>query len=914
MTAPALAASCSRFVAESLARNPDWSTDTAWLAPGTPGDVVARVQAALADVDEHALPKALRVLRRREMTRIAIRALAGDAPLDETLGDLSDLADACCAAAVDTSLRRLTALHGTPRDAEGNAIAPIVLGMGKLGGRELNFSSDIDLIFFHTAAGETDGPRPIDTDRFFVRLAQEAGKLLSERTEDGFVFRVDTMLRPFGSAGPMSISIDAAEDYYQTHGREWERYALIKARPVAGDLEAGHRLLDLLRPFVYRRYLDFDAIASLRDLKRRIHDDVVARRVTDDVKLGPGGIREVEFIVQSFQLVRGGQDARLREPSLRRTLRYLGDAGLLDKATAQQLDGDYVFLRRLENAIQMYDDAQTHRLPADADARAALCRALGFAEWDLLRAYADGIGRHVNEEFRRVFAEPERAATETPGTRIAGMAFGTVGVDAIEAALSDSGVRDETKGVAQRLVELARGRLARNLSESAGARLRQLVALVLDDCRTHRHPGETAARVLTVVQAIVGRSTYLTLLDEAPVVRTQLVRLCAASRWITDQIAGSPATLDTLLDPRTLYAPPGRDAMKAELAARLDHVPMDDVEAGMDVLRRYRHEITVRIAAADVADVLPLVKVSDHLTWLGEAVLAAAIARARAELAAQFGEVPGLDGGIAQVGAIAYGKFGGIELGYGSDLDLVFVHENVAPDAESSGGGRRLPAPAWFIRLTHRVIHWLTTLTPAGRAYEVDLELRPSGASGLVCVSMDAFARYQQEKAWTWEHQALSRARFVAGPPALGDQFDALRRAVLSRPRDPDTLRKDVLEMRAKMRAHLDKSGATQWDVKQGAGGMIDIEFITQFLLLRDAHANPRLTDWPDHWRQTEVLADGGSLAPEDRDALIAAYREYRACLHELALQQEPGLVDAGRFRAERADVSARWDRLLGVS
>lgn len=905
------AAAASKFFFQRRSTAPAWAEEI-FSRPGeTRGASTERLSGASIRMRElPELQQFMREVRNVELARIAVRALGFDAGLDETLADLSSLADACCGLATDWSLARLAGRHGVPRDSEGNEARPVVLGMGKLGGRELNFSSDIDLIFLHTADGMTDGAEPIENERFFVRLAQDVGRILSEHTADGFVFRVDTMLRPFGSAGPMSMSVDAAEDYYQTHGREWERYAMIKARPIAGDIAAGEDFLRRLRPFVYRRYLDFNAIASLRELKRRIHEDVVARRVRDDVKLGPGGIRELEFIVQSFQLVRGGQDANLRNPSLRPTLAYLGESGLLPKDTALRLDECYVFLRRLENAIQMYEDHQTHRLPEADDARRALCIGLDFPDWDALLARYGQVTREVNVEFRRVFAEPSGAGDESVSTDAVRAAFvAENAVAEVQGELERCGLASGDAQLAQRLCDLARGRLARSLSESASLSLRRVLARLLDACRETQAPARAAQRVLAVVQAIAGRTTYLSLLDQSAVVRSHLVRLCAASQWVSEQIAASPAVLDALLDPRTLYAPPGREAMRSELAARLAQVPAEDVETGMDVLRRYRNEVTVRIAAADISGSLPLVKVSDHLTWLAEAVLATALDRATRELQSSYGLVLSDNGLPAGLGAIAYGKFGGIELGYGSDLDLVFVYENAAADAESVGGARVLAAPAWFARLAQRVIHWLSTLTPAGRAYETDLELRPSGQSGPVAVSFNAFAAYQRERAWTWEHQALTRARFVAGPAALGAAVEDLRREVLCRAREPGKLAREIVEMRDKMRAHRDRPRPGLWDLKQGEGGVIDCEFLTQYLVLRDASRFPQLVDWSDNWRQLDALAQVGSLPAEDRDGLIACYRAYRAFAHARALQSEGTMAAENEFAAERAAVIAAWNR-----
>ncbi len=902
-----IAASASRFVATALRRHPEWAKDEGLLRPLQPGEIHKQLAIAFAAVrDEAGAMRQLRGVREREMVRIACRDLCGLADLSETLTDLSDLADACCARALDFVMDSLTARFGEPRDASGTVVAPVVLGMGKLGGRELNFSSDIDLIFFHTAAGQTDGERSLDNADFFKRLAQGLTRLLAERTEHGFVFRVDLMLRPFGSSGPVSISFGAAEDYYQSHGREWERYALIKARPIAGDLEAGAQLLQRLRPFVYRRYLDFNAIGSLRALKKRIADDVARRRQADNVKLGVGGIRELEFIVQSFQLVRGGQDAALRDTRLRPVLRYLGEADYLPAAIARRLDEHYEFLRRLENAIQMYADEQTHSLPTDADAQAALCHGLRIQDWPTLTASLARVRQEVHEEFLRIFAEPAGQRAET------GLAVWVTGLWNSDPALTaDAGFGAATAAVDKALRDLRDSRSVRGLSPASQERLLVLLPLLLESAQAQADPGVAITRTLAVIQAIGGRSTYLTLLRESAIARGHLVQLCAASPWIAQLLAASPALLDTLLDERSLYAPPDREEIHRELGQVLVQIPVEETESGMDALRRFRLETTLRIAAADLAGSLPLVKVSDRLTWLAEAVLQAACARAFAELQASYGEPLRADGGNAGLAALAYGKFGGIEMGYTSDLDLVFVHDCDALDQETSGGKRAISSGVFMARWVQRIVHWLSTLTPAGRAYEVDLELRPSGRSGLAVVSIEGFADYQRREAWTWEHQALTRARFAAGSTRIGARFDVIRREVLGAPRDAAQLRHDIADMRRKMRAQLERREPDLWDVKQGEGGLIDIEFITQYLVLREAARAPALLDWSDNWRQLEALTNAGAVSAAQRDELIAAYRALRGWSHVRGLQQQPVMAPAEAFGTERESVRRLWRELL---
>jgi glutamate-ammonia-ligase adenylyltransferase len=908
----------SPFARDACARNEARFAE--WLQQGlfervyAGGELAQRVRDECAGAhDEASFMRVLRGIRQREMVRIAFRDLAALAPLDEVLRDLSDLADASCVAALAMAERSLQQRWGVPRDEQGVEAKPVILGMGKLGGGELNFSSDIDLIFCYTEAGNTDGARSVSNEEYFNRLSQDCSRLLSARTEDGFVFRVDSMLRPFGSAGAPAWSFAAMEDYYQVHGREWERYAFIKARPVAGDLEAGRELLRTLRPFVYRRYLDYNAIVALRELKQMIRDDVRRKGMEDNVKLGDGGIREVEFIVQSFQLVRGGQEAPLRDARLRPVLRYLGEAGHLSGETAGALDDAYVFLRRLENAIQMYADEQAHALPKSDAAREALCVAMDAENWEVLLERFSRTRDLVKQEFDRVFGEPVAAPQETVGGLHAAVIEiwnGRVVGDEAVALLEAQGF-SAPHSLVEALRELKNARLVRAMSESAAVRLNALLSPVFELSLKYPPPVQTAQRVLRIISTIAGRSTYLTLLAQNAMARQNLVQLCAASPWLADLLAQSPALLDNLLDPRSLYAPPERDELASELARRCEHFGVTDTEAAMDTLRRYQKEVTLRVAAADLVQALPLVKVSDRLTWLAETILQQALSFVWAEMRAQHGQPMRSDGKPAGFVVIAYGKFGGIEMGYGSDLDLVFLHDCDALDAESVGGSRPINNGAYYGRLAQRLINWLAAQTSAGRAYEVDMQLRPSGNSGLLVTSLKGFAEYQKNSAWTWEHQALTRARAVAGNDALAQAFAVVRREVLMRPRDDLKLKQEIVDMRAKMRANLDKSTKKSWDVKQGEGGMIEVEFIAQYLVLRDAHKNAAIVEWSDNWRQLDALEQAGSIKAAQKQALIEVYRSYRAWTHVRGLQLESALSDAGQFTTERATISALWKQLL---
>lgn len=890
----------SPWLAALALRHPHWFTDAALAADAIrwPADEPADELSAMVFLRQNVL---------RERARIAVRDLDGRADLATTLRDLSQLAERACQLALRVAQATLISIYGQPRDENGAEVTPVILGLGKLGGGELNFSSDIDLIFTFTAGGDTDGPRTLDNASFFAKVVQAFTRLLTEHTADGFVYRVDWMLRPFGSAGATAASFAAMEDYYQVHGREWERYALIKARPIAGDLDAGAGLLRQLQPFVYRRYLDFSAVTNLRELKRMIEEEVTRKGLEDNVKLGAGGIREVEFIVQSFQLVRGGQDARLRSTQLRPTLAHLGTSGMLAADASAQLDADYVYLRRLENAIQMQADEQTHRFPREPDVQARIAAALGLGGAAALVAQTDAIRARVRARFEAVFAE--ETVDDNVLSRLVSLVFdGRLDRAALAEALYAEGLTP-AESLADDVVALAEDRHLRLLRESTIARLRELVGQMLQGARALAQPGVAARRALSIVAAITGRATYISLLRESTTARTQLLKLAAASPWLTEYIARAPALMDQLLDPRALYAPPAAAEIRSELAERIAHLAPEDPEAFMNTLRRFQKEITLRVAAADLVAALPLVQVSDRLTWLAEALVEAALEHTVTQMKREYGTPLKRDGSAAGLGVIAYGKVGGIEMGYGSDLDLVFIHDADDPQAESVGGPRVLDVSTWFARCAQRLIGVLSAQTAAGRVYEVDLQLRPSGNSGLVVTSLRGFDQYQREAAWTWEHQALTRARYLCGPTTLRDAFIDIRRQVLTQKRDPVALAHEIQEMRAKMRTSLDTSNAEGWDLKQGEGGLTDAEFITQFLVLREAHRAPDILRWSDNWRQLEALASLGVMSESDRDALIAAYRELRDAAHQRALQNADTRVPADAYGAARAAIQRQWNR-----
>jgi glutamate-ammonia-ligase adenylyltransferase len=875
----------------------------------------ARAVAALEPASgERELGAALRRLRQREMLRIACRDLGGWAPLPETTADLSYLADACVEAALARLYAWQAADFGTPRgERSGKAQGLVVLGMGKLGAYELNFSSDIDLIFAYPEEGDTEGGRrSVGNDQFFNQLGQRLIAALDAQTELGLVFRVDMRLRPYGDAGPLVMSFDAMEEYYQTHGRDWERYAMIKARQVAGDFTAGAELLSLLRPFVYRRYLDFGAFAALRDMKQLIREQVARKGMERNVKLGPGGIREVEFVGQVFQLIRGGRELDLQERAILPVLQRLAEKRYLPGYAAQELRSAYVFLRHTEHRIQAMFDEQSQELPQEPLAQMRLALAMGFAAWEPFVAALYQHMATVHGHFEQVFAAPQAQQDSVKGSEPARLWLGALSPEQAQGCLRALGYPDSEAALV-RLSGLREGSSYRLMTRQGRERLDQLMPMLIEAVGRGSDTMATLERVLHVIDAIGRRTSYYSLLVEHPMALSQLVKLCAASSWISGHVARHPLLLDELLDPRSLYAPLTAEDLQAELSRDMASVAEDDLEQQMEVLRQFAHSNMLRVAAADVTNVLPLMRVSDHLTAIAEVVLREVLGRVWQHLTARHGRPrctvadARREAGFA---VIAYGKLGGIELGYGSDLDLVFLH-NSDGEEEQTDGPRVLDNAVFFGRLAQRIIHMLNTQTPSGVLYEIDVRLRPSGAAGLLVSSLRRFADYQRSEAWTWEHQALVRARVVAGDPQIAAAFARVRAEVLGRVREPDALKREVREMRQKMRDELGSRDPATFDIKQDPGGIADIEFLVQYGVLRWAHRHPQLLQWPDNIRLLATLAELQLFATADAQALTDAYRELRAVVHRLSLQELPAKVEASSLATTRERVQRIWAALI---
>ena len=909
----------SDFVAQACARDTELLSDLtgryAMAARTAPGDYVARAPTAGSGSDADML-SALRRWRRREMVRIAWRALAGWAEVEETLTELSDFADAAIRAAVEHARQALTARYGEPRSAAGAVQPLVVVAMGKLGGRELNFSSDVDLVLLFPEHGETDGPRPIANEEFFTRLGQGLIRLLESATQDGFTLRVDLRLRPFGDSGPLVTSFASLEDYLPLHGRDWERYAYVKARPVTAEDRYAEIRAAALGPFVYRRYLDYGVFESLREMKTLIEREVERRELAGHVKLGPGGIREIEFIVQAFQLIRGGRERRLQTTSLLQALATLGDLQLLPDTAAAELRAAYLYLRRLENSLQMLADGQTHQLPADELSQERIALAMGAPGWGALLAE---LGRHqacVSGHFNRfVFGAAERGGA--PVRIDLGRLWET---DAESAVLSESLGRAGFAApaeAAQMLLALRASALVRKLDEPGRQRLQALLPPLLADIGAARLAGAeqlaVLRRIISILEATGKRSAYFALLRESQPARSRLIEICRHGEFLVRQIASYPLLLDELVDERLQSELPGRQALARELQAAMEQLDNEDPQRQVEALCHFQRAAVFRIAVADLTGRLPVMRVSDRLTEIAELIIARAIELAWYQITAQFG-VPHCGEGAQRraisICAVGYGKLGGLELGYASDLDLVFLHDSRG-ERQETDGARPIDNPLFFVRLAQRMVHLLTMHSAAGRLYEVDVRLRPSGKGGMLVTQIDAFAEYQRHEAWTWEHQALLHARAVAGAPALCAEFERTRVEVLRYAVRRESLRDEVRSMRERMRRELSKSGDGRVDLKQDAGGIADIEFLAQYWALKWARDYPPVAMFSDTIRQLESVASADLVPQATVDILTAAYRAYRTRMHHLSLAGEAGPVSAGEFVAERAAVTRVWDEMM---
>lgn len=769
----------------------------------------------------------LRRYRYANSARIIYRDVLGLDSIDDTLRRQTVLADVCLQTALVALEQRMFAQHGEVIGATSGArVGLVVFGLGKLGGEALNFSSDIDLIIGYEENGESNGARALSAEPYFTRLSKQLIKLLDEVTAEGFVFRVDMRLRPFGQSGRLVWSFPAMETYYQREGRDWERYAWQKARVIAGDFPAGAEFLKLLRPFVYRRYLDFSALEGVRTMKDSIQQEVARKDRGDDIKLGPGGIREVEFLVQALQLIRGGREPLLRTARFHDALNALVETHQLDADTAASLRNAYRYLRIVENRVQMLRDEQTHLLPSNESDRSRVARGMGYDGWSALLDDLDPVRAVVQQEFNGLMAPQEQP--ETPDDL---KQYWNALPDGGEGSvLGAKGFRD-ARAADTALRDFARGPAVRQLSSAAKARLDRVMPLMLEASGHTADPNVTLRRLLSLMQAILRRSVYIALLDEQPSALKRLVDVVTESALMSERLTLHPMLLDELLDSRVV----GLGVEHDEFAASVAAIACDgDIEAGLAQLNELRQIASFRVAMAFRDGRQNALQTTEQLAWIAQSCVAKVVEWVEAEMREAHGDVPG--GAFAVIG---YGSVGAQELSFGSDLDLVFLYD-AAPNAMSDGA-RAMDAGRYYARVAQKVVSYLGVQTAAGRLFEVDMRLRPDGAKGLLVSTTHSFSTYQRERAWTWEHQALVRARALCGDAKLTDAFDEVRREILQRPRDTDALRNDIIDMRRKMRQELNRSNATQFDLKQGRGGLVDLEFLLQFEVLRDAATRPEL-------------------------------------------------------------------------
>jgi len=861
------------------------------------------------------------------MLRIAWRDLLNMQSIEDSLAQVSELARQLITQTNNWLFQSLQTRFGLP-EGEFGPQPMLILGMGKLGGGELNFSSDIDLIFTYPAVGVTSGgKKSVENQQFFTKLAQKIITALDQITADGQVYRVDMRLRPFGDSGPLVMHFDAMEDYYQEQGRDWERYAMLKASILNTPCPYTQQLSEILQPFIYRRYLDFSAIESLRSMKSMIEQEVRRRGLTNNIKLGKGGIREAEFIVQSLQLINGGRESSLKVQSLQLALLELVNLNILPDDSAKNLLHSYLWLRKIEHCLQQFADKQTQVLPNNDIDKKRLLYVLGMTDYqDFMQQLAQHCNA-VHQQFSLLIKEDPALALDVADELQQGakdlwqlqlnaqethsiLDYWHLADEVFETGLSIS------EDVCQQISAFKQSLTKQRIGQRGLTILNNLMPVIIHNIMSSsaKDHAELFRRILTVLHAVLGRTAYLQLLFENQGALFHLVKLCAASPWVTEQIARFPLLLDELLDPISLYQPVPFHQYSDELRQALLRVEPEDLELQIETLRQFKLSQQLKIAAADISNALPVMQVSDHLTHLAETIIVQVVDIAWQQIVAKHGvpvcETQGpkniQNKGFAVLG---FGKLGGWELGYGSDLDLVFLHN--CDGQRLTDGKKPIGASGFYIKLAQRILHIFTIKTGLGLLYDVDMRLRPSGNAGLLVCHVNGFATYETENAWTWEHQALCRARFILGCHELLECFTAVRLTVLSKPRVLLELANEVVSMREKMRAHLAKGDAENIDLKQDAGGIADIEFIVQFMLLTHTNAFPSLAKWPDNVRILANLARLSLITKAEADILNQAYLEYRNYAHRLALQNAKLAAINPSIADFQTKVKAIWDKYL---
>jgi len=907
----------SDFVAESLIKQPALLSDLLKGELLTLADrkalIDAELESAIAKVaDEVTLHKVLRLFRRKHMVVIAWRELLGKASLDESLAHISHLADQLIRQCMFWLYNKQCTEQGIPMNAKGVIQPFFIFAMGKLGGKELNFSSDIDLIFTYPERGETQGERRcIENQSFFTKLGQRIIAALHQITVDGFVYRVDMRLRPFGESGPLVTNFASIEDYYQSHGRDWERYAMVKARVIGEQGDYKKALEALLKPFVYRRYIDFSAIESLRKMKAMISSEVRRKGLKDNIKLGKGGIREIEFVAQAFQLIRGGRRSELQCKGLRETLKVLAEIDEVPKERVQSLLEAYHFLRAVENVLQQIGDKQTQTLPDNELDKLRLITVMGYPDWQDFYHKLTQVMGCVHTEFNWVVGDEEEAHDEADQALSELWALHLSQQEAIR-LLHEKGLDESlTASFATALSAFKEDLKKRPIGPRGQATLDKLMPRMIELICGYPDPVELLNRITALLLKIISRTAYLELLNENDGALKQLLKLCDASTRVASQLARYPILLDELLDPQELYQPTQLASYRSELQLFMLRIPEDDMEQQMEALRQFKQIQFLYIAAADIEGSIKLPQVSDHLTYLSEAIMDYVVQIAWLQMVEKFGLPSNVsDSDRKGFAVIGYGKMGGIELGYSSDLDVVFLHDNDIKG--ETNGPRKIDNQLFYFRLVQRIIHLFSARTNSGILYEIDMRLRPSGDSGILVSSIASYKKYLQNNAWTWEHQALVRARAVFFDEKILAEFNEARETVLSQARNNTTLATDVTEMRNKMRKHLSREKKGQFDLKQSPGGMVDIEFLAQYLVLAHAcRCAKGLCKWSDNLRIFETCRRMGLLTVDEETKLTDAYCALRDAAHRLTLNKKTRIVKDEQFIQERQNVINIWDKFL---
>ncbi len=907
---------CSEFIASSFIRKPqilyDLIRSKDLCKSYSQHTYITRLAKSVSkEMDLTKIKTTLLQIKLYEMIRIAWRDLTKKAKLEETLEDISNLANAILDTAMTFIYDENCKSYGIPVDHEGNFQRIIVLGMGKLGAKELNFSSDIDLIFVYPETGYTNGENIISNEEFFTKLCRKFLKFFSSMAQEINFYRIDTRLRPYGDGGPLVMSSAGFEEYYEAQGREWERYAMIKARPVAGDIEAGFKLLKIMNSFIYRRYFDYGSFDSFRDMKHRITLQVKSKKLKNNIKLGAGGIREIEFFGQLFQLIRGGVEPKLQERKILKVLDLLQTQNCIDESTKQDLKESYTFLRLVENRLQIYGDRQTHDIPEKDNQKKILALSMGYDAWNNFNKDLNDHMQRVHNHFNQLLLSKEKEEPDRETHELKEL-WDNINDPQFMADPKIIGRFKEPDRILSVLRSLEAHPNTKRLTSNGRKKLARLVPILIKKVGTQKDPDAILSKLIDLIVTIERRTCYLSLLIENQGALETLITLAQKSPWIITFLANHPALLDELMHPGSLYSPPGKNVLEKEMEARMSGIPSSDLEFLLEQLCIFRQINYLRVAAADVSGNYPLMKVSDHLTYIAQTVLVQVLQISWNIVTQKYGIPEGLSvENIDNCGfaIIAYGKVGGFEMGYKSDIDIVFLYD--AEQGMTQGAEKSIENIRFYSNIGQRIINALTMHTPAGTLYGTDMRLRPGGNSGMIVSHIDAFEDYLKNQAWTWEHQALIRARPVAGDKKLYSKFNTIRKHVLIAARQRSVLKKEVSDMRERMRRDRLKFKKDFFDLKQSKGGIVDIEFLVQYLVLKNAHASPDIIVWTDNIRLLESLDTEGIITAQMSEQLQKAYIVMRKAVHRLNLQEKSLQVSQADFKQTTQNIMKIYDQYL---